>query len=168
MTLSCLADDPEAGSILDQCSESPLQVDRDVWMTAPCKRQTSILVDRACLCYFSAFLLQPCWKRNLIIMRWARVPWVLFRCPRAERHCDVGVGGTRYEHGADCHCADLVLQKCDICFGFLGSGISHFRFFGWVLGRFPEIVYPGNVKHWLRGPVRGAPLRLSGVCQIAT
>ena len=26
--------------------------------------------------------------------------------------------------------------------------VTHFRFFGWVLGRFPEIVYPVNVQYW--------------------
>ena len=25
--------------------------------------------------------------------------------------------------------------------------VTHFRFLGWVLGRFPEIVYPVNVQH---------------------
>ena len=37
-------------------------------------------------------------------------------------------------------------------FYFLGEKwdlppVSHFRFFGRVLGRFPEIVYPGNPQH---------------------
>ena len=28
--------------------------------------------------------------------------------------------------------------------------VTHFRFLGWVLGRFPEIVYPVNVQHCSR------------------
>ena len=47
-----------------------------------------------------------------------------------------------------------MLQKCDILLWNFGKWdfphVTHFRFFGWVLGRFPEIVYPVNVEHCLR------------------
>ena len=90
-------------------------------------------LDRAaCLCYFSAWLLQPCWKRNLLIMRKRRVcAWILRRCVAVctERHYYVGYSINTVPWRGVSRRVDrisvIVLQMCDICFGLLGSGIFH-------------------------------------------
>ena len=61
-------------------------------------------------------------------------------------------GGVASSRGP--HLVVIMLQKCDILLWNFGKWdfphVTHFRFFGWVLGRFPEIVYPVNVEHCLR------------------
>ena len=58
-------------------------------------------------------------------------------------------GGVASSRGP--HLVVIMLQKCDILLWNFGKWdfphVTHFRFFGWVLGRFPEIVYPVNVEH---------------------